>query len=220
MYVYIFSRTTMFTEYTVLKKIQEDSGSHLFSSLFTYNHFRFSWYSYLSLLDIDYRNGFKCTVCGDQPETVIMDATSLAFRREADSWHEALFQQQQVSEKKSGSRCIIINISYIFITFKCCFFVCLFFRFRDRILILDKQTRECLKSFVKNDPDNIVSLKLLMLKNAPCMMKLLEFVAVHGRLTSEWREFVLALSTSSPVCALFHPAILSITQNCRVRSSN
>ena len=113
MSVYIFSRTTMFTEYTVLKKIQEDSGSHFFSSLFTYNHFRFSWYNYLSLLDIDYGDGFKCTIWGDQPETVIMDATSLAFRREADSWHEALFQQQQVSEKKSGSRCIIINISVI-----------------------------------------------------------------------------------------------------------
>ena len=78
------------------------------------------------------------------------------------------------------------------------FFFCLFFRFRDRILIPDKQTRECLKSFMKNDPDNIVSLKLLMLKNAPCMMKLLEFVAVHGRLTSEWREFVLHLHQSVP----------------------
>ena len=62
------------------------------------------------------------------------------------------------------------------------------------------------KELCENDTNNIVSLKLLILKNAPCMMKLLEFVAVHGRLTSEWREFVLALSTSSPVCALFHPS--------------
>ena len=71
--------------------------------LFSYNHFRFGWYSYLSLLEINYEDGFKCITCGDQPKVVIMDGTSLAFRHELDSWNECLGEPKLTGEKL-GSR--------------------------------------------------------------------------------------------------------------------
>ena len=32
-------------------------------------------------LDINYEDGFCCPKCGNQPQAVVMDATSLAFRK-------------------------------------------------------------------------------------------------------------------------------------------
>ena len=56
-----------------------DSGE---SNSFPYHWLRASWYHYLSILDIDYPSGFVCPRCGDQPRSVVCDATSLAFRRQ------------------------------------------------------------------------------------------------------------------------------------------
>ncbi len=50
--------------------------------LFTYNKFKDSWYSYLALLEIDLEKGFHCEICRDTPKIVIMDATSVSFRKE------------------------------------------------------------------------------------------------------------------------------------------
>ena len=79
-------RTTMFTEYCILEKLHEDVGDVPLNTTFAYNHFRLSWYAYLNLLDIDFSNGFCCKVCGSTPDLIIMDATSLSFRRALDSW--------------------------------------------------------------------------------------------------------------------------------------
>lgn len=49
-------RTTMYTEYNVLKCHGDAEDFPLPS--FKYNHFRMSWYSFLGLLDIDYDHGF------------------------------------------------------------------------------------------------------------------------------------------------------------------
>lgn len=75
----------MYTEYCVLSKAHEDAGNKDFK-LFTYNHFRSSWYSFLNLLNIDMEKGFMCEQCGANPDLVLMDATSLAFRRNLESW--------------------------------------------------------------------------------------------------------------------------------------
>ena len=77
----------MFTEYTILCTTQEDLGNHSFSSKFSYNHFR---YAFAQLLDIDLCEGFTCTTCGDHPGTVIMDATTLSFRKDFDPWNNFL----------------------------------------------------------------------------------------------------------------------------------
>lgn len=81
-----YSRGTIFTEYSILKMLHQDAGSRL-PDLLTYNHFRMAWYNYLSRLNIDYTEGFRCNDCGNSPVIVIMDATTLSFRKELDSRH-------------------------------------------------------------------------------------------------------------------------------------
>ena len=65
-----------------MSAIHADSGEKNFKVSFPYNWLRASWYHYLNILDIDYPNGFVCPKCGDQPKTIVCDATSLAFRRQ------------------------------------------------------------------------------------------------------------------------------------------
>ncbi len=59
----------------------DDSGNEGFSQSFTYNHYLQSWYAFLHLLDINFSDGFCCAHCGTTPSVVVMDATSLAFRK-------------------------------------------------------------------------------------------------------------------------------------------
>ncbi len=51
------------------------------SQFINYQQWRFSWYSFLNLLDLDYENGFMCSLCGKYPEVMSCDATSLGFKR-------------------------------------------------------------------------------------------------------------------------------------------
>lgn len=84
-YFYHYS-TTIYTQYCVLVKAHEDAGNYSFGKEFTYNHFRWSWYSFLKLLDIDIPSGFMCSDCGVSPDIVLMDATSLAFCKDFLQW--------------------------------------------------------------------------------------------------------------------------------------
>lgn len=84
MYNTLSYRGTIYTEYTILKIMHADAGSLGLPRLLKYNHFRMAWYSYLGLLNIDYLEGFRCSHCGSAPELMIMDATTLGFRRELD----------------------------------------------------------------------------------------------------------------------------------------
>ena len=43
---------------------------------------RLAWYAFLGLLDIDYSSGFTSAQCGQYPNIVSCDATTLAFKRE------------------------------------------------------------------------------------------------------------------------------------------
>ena len=76
-------KSSIFTEFEILKWMISDCGEVL-HSLLNYNNFRMAWYSYLELLDIYYNEGFRCSHCRENPNIVIMDATSLAFRKELD----------------------------------------------------------------------------------------------------------------------------------------
>ena len=106
----------MYTEYSVLKELHHHLGNDL-GSRFTYNHFRLSWYNYLNLLDIDYESGFRCHICGDLPTTLIMDGTSLAFRKELDTWGRFLnasspiesIQALESLEDKLGTYLIMLH---------------------------------------------------------------------------------------------------------------
>ena len=65
-------------------KLHKDAGNNMISDIFSYNHYRHSWYSFLFLLDADHEIGFMCSKCERLPQVVIMDATPLAFRRDLD----------------------------------------------------------------------------------------------------------------------------------------
>ena len=95
-------RSTMYTEFCVLKKCLEDANDMSLHN-FQYNHFRTSWYSFLNLLDINYSSGFFCEKCGEVPHTVIMDGTTLSFRRNLDTWQPFLtVAQTKHSKQRSG----------------------------------------------------------------------------------------------------------------------
>ena len=94
----------MFTEYSILVKTHEDLGNYDFSSQFTYNHFRMAWYAFIQLLDIDFNQSFMCNICGCDPKRVIMDATSLSFRKDYDPWKnflsDSIKNESKLKEKR------------------------------------------------------------------------------------------------------------------------
>lgn len=70
----------------MLKKTFFDSGFVNIGDKMGYQDFKEAWYAFLNLLDIDYQGCFECPGCGPDPDTVVMDATSVAFRKEMISW--------------------------------------------------------------------------------------------------------------------------------------
>ncbi len=85
--IYFHPSQTMYGEYQLLSKMQTDAGyREEFLRYFSYQRFRASWYHFIQLLDISYIDGFTCEQCGELPETVIMDATSISVRKELLSW--------------------------------------------------------------------------------------------------------------------------------------
>lgn len=77
-----YFRCPLYTFDIIMSAIHADSGEKNFKVSFPYNWLRASGYHYLSILDIDYPSGFVCPKCGDQPKTIVCDATSLAFHRQ------------------------------------------------------------------------------------------------------------------------------------------
>lgn len=63
-----------------------DAGYPDFPDKMSYSDFKESWYAFLDLLDLNYCSSFSCPQCGPAPETVVIDATSVAFRKELLSW--------------------------------------------------------------------------------------------------------------------------------------
>ena len=73
---------TLHGYYSIWSAHQMDNGNEDFSKKLKYNHWRMSWYGYMSLLNIDFGTGWQtCTECGDSPDVVVCDGTSLGFRR-------------------------------------------------------------------------------------------------------------------------------------------
>ena len=94
----------MFTEYSVLLVLHKDLGNDSFSSKFSYNHFRMAWYGYTQLLDIDLKKGFLCNICEKHPQRVIMDATTLSFRKDFDPWCNFLTDSKKKEIASKGKR--------------------------------------------------------------------------------------------------------------------
>lgn len=86
MYYFFSGRSTLYTEFQVLKEYMTDHGDRHFSQNLSYAKFKWAWYSFIELLDIAFDEGFFCPDCGDNPDSLIMDATSVSFRKELASW--------------------------------------------------------------------------------------------------------------------------------------
>lgn len=71
----------MYTEYTILQRMHSYVDESILLDTFKYNHFRCAWYSFLQLLDIDYSANYCCKLCGDRPDTLIMDATAVSSEK-------------------------------------------------------------------------------------------------------------------------------------------
>ncbi len=65
-----------------------------FNQILPYKMFCAAWYTFLDLLEIDYSDGFHCSLCVDIPKVVIMDATSLSFKKDMITWPPPLNQQE------------------------------------------------------------------------------------------------------------------------------
>lgn len=78
----------MYTYYMTLK----DNYARCSSTIMSYPQFKFSWYGFLERVCsvINFEEGFKCQHCGSSPDHVIMDATTLAHRKNFKVWHEDL----------------------------------------------------------------------------------------------------------------------------------
>ena len=89
----------------MLKKLHEASATATgFNDILSYNWFRVSWYSNIRLLDIDYKSGFTCQKCGECPKIIIMDGTSIAFRKELDTWNSILFDINPPKKQRKAGR--------------------------------------------------------------------------------------------------------------------
>lgn len=96
-------RTTMHTEYTILNAIHCDAAEQsLHAAGFQYHHFRMGWYSFITLLDIDFSEGFYCEQCGSSPNAVIMDGTAVSFRKALDSWSSLQLDSTTESKARPG----------------------------------------------------------------------------------------------------------------------
>jgi hypothetical protein len=93
MYHFVHGRSSMYRYYRVWCSRQaeiEDPMAIDFQQKMSYGHFRAAWYSFMSLLDIQYEEGFQCPHCGPAPSVVVGDATTLAYRQCYDSWTKAV----------------------------------------------------------------------------------------------------------------------------------
>ena len=48
---------------------------------FRYNDLRSSWYAFLGLLSISFKDGAECDKCGKIPDTIVCDATGMGYQR-------------------------------------------------------------------------------------------------------------------------------------------
>ncbi|CAH1786457.1 unnamed protein product [Owenia fusiformis] len=163
-----------------------------FENVFLYNHFRSSWYAFLDLLELDYQEMFSCPKCGDTPNTIVCDGTSLSFRKDLFSW--STLQQNDGNAKKKGS---VIQ---------------------DRVFIDNVKARKLLKMFAQSKSgkqmgeDDYNSMSQILPQcddhGNDVLLLVQSISSIESRYPpSYYVEFLKTLSSSAPVCATIHPSI-------------
>ncbi|XP_053402535.1 uncharacterized protein LOC123544018 isoform X2 [Mercenaria mercenaria] len=190
MHSFLHGRRPMYTFYQTWCDIHLDYGNSKIQEEFSYQKFRHAWHTFLSLLDIDYNEGFSCPDCGDDgPDTVICDGTSLSFQRRMWNWGD----DSEESEKKLSSA-----------------------SFSDRIFLEDAVTRNLLKRFTA---DSVRGVKLkplhelekhkllasLKQKSKP-LFNIINEIDGDPALLPIYRKFLFSLASPSPVCSFIRPS--------------
>lgn len=90
--------------YNTWKAQQSDVGNHSFAEKFPYSCFRWSWYSYLNLLDIDIKQTFYCDEpgCGIHPSILLFDGTTLSFQRSFMRHLDMPNEEQSTADQVKG----------------------------------------------------------------------------------------------------------------------
>lgn len=183
MFSFLYSRCTMYSFYNVWQQHQKDGGNDNFSQIFPIALFRQSWYSFMKLLDIDYGSSFRCSDCGDHPNTLLFDGTSLSFRK---AFLNSIISPLCSGNKLEGSR------------------------HSDRVFINNADTRHLLLEFTKTDATkcfDIHKFKSMIEVHQPSLLPLLGHFESIGCTTTcpeEYRSLLKLLSSNSAVCGTFH----------------
>ncbi|XP_056021296.1 uncharacterized protein LOC125649645 isoform X2 [Ostrea edulis] len=183
------NRTTLYTYFLSLKDNHERGNDKKFQQTFSYAHFKFAWYGFLEKLcsTINFEEGFRCIQCGSAPDRLIMDATTLAHRKNLKTWTNNL--QQMASDN-------VLHIPYS--------------SHKDRVVISDPYTRLLLRRYAGEQPPLIEAevtklFDLLGYHNK----ELQALVQSFGRseiAPPPYRPFLKNLALDSPICGMFHPS--------------
>ena len=71
-----------------------------------------SWYHFISLLDVDLKDGMACEKCGDQPDVIICDGTAVGFQKK---FLTALVSRpEEIGDNIPRARLIYLFSQYIY----------------------------------------------------------------------------------------------------------
>ncbi|CAG2192478.1 unnamed protein product [Mytilus edulis] len=163
----------------------------------TYQDFKCAWYAFLDLLDINYENSFQCPHCGPDPDTVVMDATSVAFRKELISW-KSLF----TDEKHDSKPCDTFDPD----------------RVRERTFF-SRMVRKFFTDYLKpsrgiSNDEKEKMFNLIKAENQrSSILDLISYIFDDSMVRGErlfakdiWRDLLKSLSSSYPACGFFPPS--------------
>eukprot|EP00794_Sanderia_malayensis_P008570 gene8570-9483_t len=211
MLCFLHGRMPIYVFHSIYVREKQAEGYADLASSFTYNKFKNAWYSYMELLDINIDTGFSCKICKEEPSVLIMDATSLSFRKEFMHWRSFL------NKVDTNSDMLIPRKS----------------QFKDRILISNKRCRSLLlryawsprrkaKRLTGEEMEELMSIlktdclevhDLLSYIQACCIPIDHQYARESEKTKLEtvpftcprvWMPFVEALGVATPVCGLIH----------------
>jgi hypothetical protein len=190
-----------------------DSGERDSKKSFPYNWLRASWYHYLSILDIDYPSGFVCPKCGDQPRSVVCDATSLAFRRQLLPTEEVSTCTDECTPLQGWYAHNVICRFVFNHDSSFCYLSCS--SIHDRVFIDDHKCRQLLKNYAATATDNDTLARYItsdldylltcLEEHCPVLANLIIHMEKPIPCPSVCSSLLSDLSTTSPVCALLTP---------------
>eukprot|EP00794_Sanderia_malayensis_P003982 gene3982-4531_t len=208
---FLRGRMPIYIFHSIYVQEKRDDGLSELVGNFVYNKFKDSWYSYLRLTDIDVNKNFECSKCLNSPAILLMDATSLSFRRELTHWRSFL----QTVEKDSPE-----NIPR-------------YSKFKERIVIKSKSCRTLLLRYCNSSRrkknrlsrDEYDELLDLLQMESPDITTLVKEINDSSVMEDHqytkpnkktptlsaaftcphvWVPFIEALGTSTPVCGVIH----------------